>query len=135
MSKKVIAVILSLPILFLGIWGIHLNIQKDSGIEVRIPITGYDPRDLLSGHYIQYKIDWDKFDCDFSIADNFCRDKVWNEQQRFYIPEKYAKKLDNLFREKDNKNMLFEVIYSYKKGRKPIAKELLINGENWKKFM
>ena len=63
MSKKFIGIILGLPILFLGIWGVILSFQINSGIEVRLPIMGYDPRDLLSGHYILYQIDWESADC------------------------------------------------------------------------
>lgn len=28
-----------------------------AGVEVVFPITGYDPRDLLSGHYLTYRLD------------------------------------------------------------------------------
>ena len=59
MDKKFAIVLFCLPILFLGIWGLILSFQMNSGIEVRLPIMGYDPRDLLSGHYIQYQIDWE----------------------------------------------------------------------------
>ena len=54
MSSKFIGIILGLPILFLGMLGGSLKIQMNSGIEVRLPIRGYDPRDLLSGHYIPF---------------------------------------------------------------------------------
>lgn len=28
-----------------------------AGVEITLPITGFDPRDLLSGHYLQYRLD------------------------------------------------------------------------------
>ena len=37
-----------------------------------------------------------------------------------------------MFRERSASGDVFEVIYSYQEGRKPMAKELLINGEPWR---
>ena len=141
MNRKFIGIIFGLPILALAFWGAILRIQMNSGFELKLPITGYDPRDLLSGHYIQYQIDWNKVDCTLfeekeCPEDNFCVEGRWGGRQcRFYIPEEYAKKLDNLFRKKNSEDLIFEVVYSYKKGFNPIAKELLINGKKWNEFM
>ena len=137
MSKKFIGIILGLPILFLGMWGVSLKIQMNSGIEVKLPIRGYDPRDLLSGHYILYQIDWESADCKqfengICPEDEFCVEGRWGRQCRFYIPEEHARALDNLFIKRNNDDMFFEVVYSYKKGFKPMAKELLINGKDWR---
>lgn len=148
MSSKFIGIILGLPILFLGMWGVSLKIQMNSGLEVRLPIRGYDPRDLLSGHYIQYQIDWENADCrqfenGICPKDEFCVKSLWGGKQcRFYIPEEHARALDNLFRVRNTDgvvvdvrntdDMVFEVMYSYKKGFKPMAKELLINGKDWR---
>lgn len=138
MSKKFIGIILGLPILFLGMWGVSLKIQMNSGIEVRLPIRGYDPRDLLSGHYIQYQIDWENADCKqfkngICPEDEFCIEGRWGGKQcRFYIPEEHAEALDKLFIKRNDEDLVFEVVYSYKKGFKPMAKELLINGKDWR---
>ena len=51
---------------------------------------------------------------------------------RFYIPEKYAAELDRLFRNRNTDDNVFEVVYSYAEGFKPIAKRLLINGKDWR---
>lgn len=40
--------------------------KRGSGVEVTIPIVGYDPRDLLSGHYLVYRLD---------VGDNICSAK------------------------------------------------------------
>lgn len=137
MNKKMTALILFLPLICLSVWIGGLQIQRDNGMDVKTVITGYDPRDLLSGHYLQYQIDWEKTDCR-QFADNtcpqqdFCKDARWGKQCRFYVPEEYAAKLDNLFR---NGNFVFEVVYSYHKGRPAMAKQLLINGAEWLEFI
>lgn len=47
-----------LPI-FVLIWMAgSLYFERETGITVRLPISGYDPRDLLSGHYLIYRVDY-----------------------------------------------------------------------------
>ncbi|MEO5326759.1 MAG: GDYXXLXY domain-containing protein [Magnetococcus sp. THC-1_WYH] len=59
-TRRKIRIILSLmiPILFLS--GLVANRQwiRHHGIEVRLPIEGFDPRDLLAGHYLTYRINY-----------------------------------------------------------------------------
>lgn len=47
-----------LPVLGLaGLWGqSHLAFQQ--GTEWEVPIMGYDPRDYLRGHYVEFEYDW-----------------------------------------------------------------------------
>lgn len=53
-----LAVALMLPLVVLGFsWAATYRLAQQ-GEEWLIPIRGYDPRDLLRGHYIQYQYDW-----------------------------------------------------------------------------
>ncbi len=45
-----------------------------AGVEVILPIAGYDPRDLLSGHYLIYRLDLPEETCPASEPD---RDPVY----------------------------------------------------------
>jgi hypothetical protein len=49
---------LALPLLGLG--GLWLSTERMSrqGTEWDVPVRGYDPRDLLQGHYVQFQYDW-----------------------------------------------------------------------------
>lgn len=38
-------------------WAI-IHRQAQQGQDWLVPIQGYDPRDLLRGHYVQYRYDW-----------------------------------------------------------------------------
>lgn len=140
MNKKTLALIFYTPLLVLLVWTAWLYGLQMTGEEVTVAIRGYDPRDLLSGHYIQYTIDWNRTDCR-QFSDNicpqneFCKEARWGRQCRFYIPEKDAKKLDRLFWRRNDTDMIFEVVYSYRKGRPPLAKQLLINGKDWRKSL
>ena len=140
MNKKVLLVILFLPLVALLGWVSYLYVQQSLGQNIKVAVTGYDPRDLLSGHYIQYTIDWDRTDCtQFSDGicpeNEFCKKGRWGRQCRFYIPQKNARELDSLFWKRNTTDMIFEVIYSYRRGSEPIAKQLLINGKDWREMI
>lgn len=46
------------PVAGLGAaWAVS-HVRAQQGEEWLIPVEGYDPRDLLRGHYIQYRYDW-----------------------------------------------------------------------------
>jgi len=140
MNKKFLILALSFPFIALIVWTISLYIQQSTGTEIKVAIMGYDPRDLLSGHYIRYTIDWEKTDCSqfpngICPKDEFRKQSRFENQCRFYIPERHAEKLDRLFRRRNNTTMIFEVIYSYQAGREPLAKKLLINGKDWRESL
>lgn len=58
MNRKWLTAALLLPIIGLGT-GIALQETGARGATTwRIPVTGYDPRDPIRGHYIQFRYDW-----------------------------------------------------------------------------
>ncbi len=135
MKKNALFFVLIAPLLFLLSWVFFLNFQVGTSNQVVLPITGYDPRDLLSGRYLAYQIDWDKADCkqfenNVCPKEAFCAEARWGRQCRFYVPEVKANLLDRLFRNRQDTDT-FEVIYAYKKDHQPLAKKLLINGKDW----
>lgn len=134
MNKKLWIAALVFPWVCLLVWTLSLTVQRFRGSEVTVRVMGYDPRDLLSGHYIAYEIDWEHTDCtQFANGscprEEFCKEARWGRQCRFYVPETQAQRLDKLFRQSSANR--FEVIYAYKPGQTPIAKQLLINGKDW----
>ena len=140
MKKKLWIAALILPWACLLIWTLSLTVQRSRGTDVTVRVMGYDPRDLLSGRYIAYEIDWDRTDCtQFPQAvcpeKEFCKEARWGRQCRFYVPEKQANQLDALFRKRDAQMLVFEVIYAYQPGHTPIAKQLTINGKDWTEFV
>ena len=140
MKKPFLITILFLPLACLVGWTIFLTASRNQGTEVKVAVMGYDPRDLLSGHYIAYQVDWEQTDCaqfpgNTCPKETFCHQDRWGRQCRFYVPEQYAQKLDDLFRKRNSTDTAFEVVYSYRPGHKPFAKELLINGSPWKDFI
>jgi len=56
-NRKLIAVLV-FPILALMFLTGYKSYLWNTGQEVILPITGYDPRDLLSGHYLTYRVEY-----------------------------------------------------------------------------
>lgn len=55
-TLKILA--LALPVMVMAVLvGVH-NYNRENGTLWRIPVTGYDPRDLLRGHYLTFRYDW-----------------------------------------------------------------------------
>ena len=140
LDVKLLSVLFILPLLVLAAWSIYLMYQRDTGQTVVVAIEGYDPRDLLSGRYIQYTINWEKTDCQqfadgVCPQDEFCVNARWGRQCRFYIPEENASELDRLFQLRDKNDLNFTVVYSYKPYKHAIAKNLLINGADWHQYL
>jgi len=61
MNHRLLLVAVIAPILGLIALIGRAELNLRGGREWHLPITGYDPRDLLSGHYLryQYALDWD----------------------------------------------------------------------------
>ena len=141
MKNKFLLFILLIPVICLFVWNCFLWYDKDSGTEIAVRITGYDPRDLLSGHYISYRIDWGKTDLTQFENKTVTKDdfvgSLNKTSYRFYVSETHAKYLDKLLMEswnaKEEDKKKVEVVYSYKKGKPPIAKKLLVNGQPYQK--
>jgi uncharacterized membrane-anchored protein len=52
-----LAAVLAFPILCLFLWAGFSSVRLQTGTEVTIPIVGFDPRDILAGHYLTYRLD------------------------------------------------------------------------------
>lgn len=48
----------ALPLAVLLAWETRLEWLIRSGTEVRLAVNGFDPRDLLAGHYLTYAVDF-----------------------------------------------------------------------------
>lgn len=116
-----------LPVMIMLVWVATIENERRQGQEVVVRLQGYDPRDLLSGHYILYQIDWDKTDC-AQFENGICPRSAFDWSGRFYVPESKAQALDKAVRDTNN---TAEMVFSYKRGIKPHALKLLVNGQAW----
>ena len=59
---------LALPVLGLaGSWALSHR-QAQQGTDWEVPVAGYDPRDLLRGHYIRFRYEWPYIGNNFADA-------------------------------------------------------------------
>jgi hypothetical protein len=59
MNRALISIAaLVLPLAGLGTVWLTTDRASRQGTEWDVPIEGYDPRDLLQGHYVQFQYDW-----------------------------------------------------------------------------
>ena len=124
-------VLVSLPVVLLLAWVAFLWWQVAAGALVKIKIKGYDPRDLLAGHYILYELDWEAADCS-QFAGGKCPKEEFERfdaaRGRFYVPQQLALALEQDIQNSAN---TAEMVFSYRAGYRPYARSLLINGRNW----
>lgn len=71
-SQIVKACALLVPTLILGGTSVLHAYNQRNGILWQVAITGYDPRDLLSGHYLQFRYDWNLIANEFETQ--LCQD-------------------------------------------------------------
>jgi hypothetical protein len=62
MKKAGTLLILLLPIIILLIWTLRLREQGTRGVDVELPVEGYDPLDHISGHYVTYRLSLGRHD-------------------------------------------------------------------------
>lgn len=60
------------PLVVMLGWTAKLALGKRSGREVTLAIRGFDPRDLLSGHYLRYQVDWGSARCEVAAGVDTC---------------------------------------------------------------
>ncbi len=57
-GPRIVVIAVGFPILVMAAWVGNLVIERNSGTVVEFKVTGYDPRDVLSGRYLTYRVDY-----------------------------------------------------------------------------
>lgn len=52
------AAVLALPLAGLGLTWLSADRLSHQGTDWAVPVQGYDPRDMLRGHYVEFTYDW-----------------------------------------------------------------------------
>lgn len=117
------------PVIALLIWLGIILCHIYGGEKIPVRIKGYDPRGLLSGHYIFYTLDWENTDCS-RFPDNLCPEKEFEKLKygRYYVPENLGAPLEKELNQPEN---TAEILFSYQKGKQPFILKLLINGKEY----
>lgn len=103
--------------------------QRSQSYEIIVPVSGYDPRSLVAGHYILLTVDTQRIDCS-QFSNKTCPKKgYFQNSYKYFVAEEEARPLENLIRKQGNET---ELVFTVQHNQPPQIKELLINGKNWK---
>lgn len=122
-------VALLFPLVVLLVWILSLQYSVLYGNSVTVAVTGYDPRDLLSGHYLALTPDWSKTDCT-QFEENKCPKTDFESHYRFYISEDIVSSLEKLINQK-RPDMSLEFSYH---NHHPAIRSLLIENKPWQEW-
>ena len=125
-----VKIALLLPFLIIFCWVMYYSNFVRNAKEVTLPILGYDPRNLLSGHYVDFRIDWVNADCMQLNWNGRCPVNDFSGVNRFYVPEKFAHRIERLL----NSRSSVQIVFAYEEGKTPVAKTMLIDGKDWKVY-
>jgi uncharacterized membrane-anchored protein len=155
-SSRLIKLLILSPIVWLGLLFAFKHYRLIAGTSVILRIKGYDPRDLLAGHYLQFQVEYpDEGVCPrdldktsengafFCFDDNrftghhreSCRLQIKGYCQsgnflagieRFYIPQEKAARLEQLIRDRTA-----SIEVSVSRSGSAQIKDLLIDGKPW----
>lgn len=158
MHKKTLVAVL-VPFVLLCLLIIRAEITLSKGQEWQFQVQGYDPRDLLRGHYLRFRVDYnwetsnmcsDANDCclcltdtgalvpkvkrvSCEIAKNQCdgymRSEFENSLNRYYIAENQAARAEQILREAQADNAAFITLSINRKGE-PLIKDMILHGES-----
>lgn len=115
-------ILLALPIIALFCWVSVLQVSLSTAEKIVLPVSGYDPRDLLSGHYLRIQV---------LYPENSPYKDCCNDIRRFYVPENKALELEKALR---NANAKAEMVIALPKYGSPAPVDLLLNGKSWREF-
>lgn len=115
-------ILLALPIIALFCWVSVLQVSLSTAEKIVLPVSGYDPRDLLSGHYLRIQV---------LYPENSPYKDCCNDIRRFYVPENKARALENVLRSSAVKA---EMVIALPKYGSPAPVDLLLNGKSWREF-
>lgn len=122
---------LFIPAIALTIWLGKLELHYTFSPKIYVAATGYDPRDLLSGHYLNLTLDWEKTDCS-QFENKVCAKERFERIYRYYLPEADAVFLEKeIF--KNSPDLLLE--FAYPRKGAPLIRNLTLDKQNWKDWI
>lgn len=157
-AKKWVIAALAAPIIALAALTAWKHVRMSTGTELVLPIRGYDPRDLLSGHYLIYQVDYGIADvcrgrqrnppekwlcldsksvsnyhpvgCEVVIKGRCDGSRFRAGIERFYIPENESRQLERLVQSRQA-----SIRVSVSADGTARIKDLLIDGVTWKELL
>lgn len=153
-SRKILIIVLLFPILILAALIAYKKHVIATGKEVILPISAYDPRDLLAGHYMVYQVDYGIINlcpnkettqityicldtkissdtkpsqCKLFIKGTCNYGRFTAGIERYYIPQQQAE-----FLSQEVRNKKASILISVMPNGHAQVKDLLLDGHSWR---
>lgn len=130
--KPLLLAALLMPIAVLSLWVGYIQYHINHAPEIIIRAEGFDPRSLISGHYLSLRLNWQNTNCK-QFGDNLCHPGRFESVYNYYLPEKEAMQIDKYIR--TNRKLKIELVFAYPENKKPHLKRLLLGGKDWKDWL
>ena len=113
---------LLLPLVFLGL-ETALHLGENAGAKpYRVVAEGYDPRDLVYGEYLQFRLNWED-----ARSEKPAGVKDLPDTARLYLPEGNARDLQSMLWERRHTFIATVIL----RGGKASVRDLAIDGKPW----
>jgi uncharacterized membrane-anchored protein len=155
-ERRSLLLALALPIVAVALMAARAEHVSRTGRQVRLKIEGYDPRDILSGQYLRYKVAfrWDATgdrcaaaECCYCLngpentepavartscssrgtCDSWFPETEMERMARYYIPEGRGAPLERALRDKRA-----EIVVRISGNGTVVVQELLLDGQPWR---
>lgn len=124
MKNNTIYALFFLPVLILAIvMGFYIRATRFNWVEV--VVTGYDPKDFLSGFYMELQPNWEATDCT-QFLNNQCPKDAFLSRYKFYIRREQSEKLTRAV----NAGIV-KLVFAYSHGHTPYVVDLLADGKSY----
>lgn len=128
MKNKIFGILLFVSILVLLANTLYLQ-TLSSYAKVEVVVKGYDPKDLLSGYYLNFAPDWEKTNC-AQFVNNVCPKNDFDSNYVFYINQSMSEKLT-----KAVDGNVIKLVFSYNTISQPIIVDMLVDGISYKEYI
>ena len=124
MKNNKILALFFLPVIALAIvMGYYLRATRFNWVEV--VVSGYDPKDFLSGFYMELQPDWQATDCTQFTA-NRCPEEAFLKRYKFYIKREQSERLTRAVN-----TGIVKLVFAYADGHTPYVVDLLADGKSY----
>lgn len=131
MTRALKILALLLPVVIPALLAGKIMVERSTAPVYLVRIEGYDPRDMLYGHYLMFRFTPEKSDAVKSFPDDMSK-RLEVFDGRYYIPEDKAYTLDTLLRDQE-RVMAIEV--GLPEHGKAFMRDLYIDGKKMPDFL
>ena len=80
-------ILLFIPVFALLGWTLSVQAMISGGTKLDLPVRGYDPRDILAGHYLAIEVDYDAFPSECKTDENAKGKERWKKKDAFFCAD------------------------------------------------